>query len=167
IPASWISRKSPSTRHRGFNPADICTSETANTGHLVFGTLHTNTAVSTVSRIVDMFPAEQQNQIRSVLADILKAVVAQTLCRRIGGGRVAVLEILVTDTGICNLIRDNKLHQILSAMQMGRARGNRVLNEELSRLVEEKIVSQEEAMTKAADKADLADKFKNIGEATA
>ena len=141
--------------------------ETANTGHLVFGTLHTNTAVSTVSRIVDMFPAEQQNQIRSVLADILKGVVAQTLCKRIGGGRVAALEILVTDTGICSLIRDNKMHQILSAMQMGRARGNRVLNEELCRLVQEKIVAPEEVMSKAADKADLTDKLKAIGMAKA
>ncbi len=85
-----------------------------------------------------------------------------TLCKRIGGGRVAALEILVTDTGICTLIRESKLHQILSAMQMGKARGNRLLNEELARLVQEKIVAPDEAVSKAADKADLMDKLKAI-----
>jgi len=133
--------------------------ETANTGHLVFGTLHTNTAISTVARIIDMFPAEQQNQVRAVLADNLKGVIAQTLCRRTGGGRVAALEILVTDTGIANLIREGKTHQILSAMQTGKSRGNKVLNEELLRLAKEKIISTEEALSKAVDKVDLAAKL--------
>jgi len=133
--------------------------ETANTGHLVFGTLHTNTAISTVSRIIDMFPAEQQNQVRAVLADNLKGVVAQTLCRKIGSGRVAALEIMVSDTGIANLIREGKTHQVLSAMQTGKARGNKLLNEELMRLVKEKVVTSDEAMSKAVDKPDLAAKL--------
>jgi twitching motility protein PilT len=133
--------------------------ETANTGHLVFGTLHTNTAISTVARIIDMFPAEQQNQVRAVLADNLKGVVAQTLCRKTGGGRVAALEIMVSDTGIANLIREGKTHQVLSAMQMGKARGNRLLNEELTRLVKENVVASDEAMSKAVDKIDLAQKL--------
>lgn len=133
--------------------------ETANTGHLVFGTLHTNTAVSTISRVIDMFPAGQQNQVRTVLADTLKGVVAQTLCRRKGGGRVAALEILVSDLGVAALIRDGKTHQIISAMQTGKVRGNRLLNEELKRLVEEEIVSEEEALAKAVDKPDLMSKL--------
>jgi len=133
--------------------------EVANTGHLVFGTLHTNTAASTISRVIDMFPAGQQNQIRTVLADVLKGVIAQTLCKKIGGGRVAALEILISDTGVANLIRENKCQQLFSAMQTGRARGNRILNEELARLVKEKIVEQNEALSKSADKADLASKL--------
>ena len=133
--------------------------ETANTGHLVFGTLHTNTAISTISRIIDMFPAEQQGQVQSVLADNLKGVIAQTLCRRTGGGRIAALEIMVTDTGMANLMRDGKTHQILSAMQTGKARGNKVLNEELLRLVAEDVIAKDEALSKAVDKTDLAGKL--------
>jgi twitching motility protein PilT len=133
--------------------------EVANTGHLVFGTLHTNTATSTISRVIDMFPAGQQNQIRSVLADVLKGVVAQTLCKRIGGGRIAALEVLVTDTGVANLIRENKCQQLMNAMETGRARGNRILNEELAKLVKEKTVDQSEAFSKAVDKVDLASKL--------
>jgi len=130
--------------------------ETANTGHLVLATLHTNTAVSSISRIIDMFPAEQQNQVRSVLADTLRGVIAQTLCRKTGGGRVAALEILVCDVAIASLIRDGKTHQIVSAMQTGKGRGNCLLNDELFRLVQQRVISAEEAVAKAVDKADLA-----------
>ncbi|MFC1462136.1 PilT/PilU family type 4a pilus ATPase [Verrucomicrobiota bacterium] len=133
--------------------------ETANTGHLVFGTLHTNTAVSTIARIIDMFPGEQQGQVQSVLADNLKGVISQTLCRRTGGGRVAALEIMVTDTGMASLMRDGKTHQIVSAMQTGKSRGNRVLNEELLQLAAEDIISKDEALSKSVDKADLAGKL--------
>jgi len=133
--------------------------ETANTGHLVFGTLHTNTAISTIARIIDMFPGEQQGQVQSVLADNLKGVIAQTLCRRTGGGRVAALEIMVTDTGMANLMRDGKTHQILSAMQTGKARGNRVLNEELLQLVADDVITKDEALSKSVDKIDLAGKL--------
>ena len=133
--------------------------ETANTGHLVFGTLHTNTAISTIARVIDMFPPGQQNQVRTVLADSLKGVIAQTLCKRLGGGRVAALEIMVSDTGIASLIRDGKTHQILSIMQTGKARGNRLLNDELFRMVNEKLITQDEAMTRAVEKEELASKF--------
>ncbi|HMM35709.1 MAG TPA: type IV pilus twitching motility protein PilT, partial [Thermoanaerobaculia bacterium] len=91
--------------------------ETAETGHLVFGTLHTTTAMSTVDRIVDQFPADRQQQIRVMLADSLKGVVAQTLLRKIGGGRVAALEILLTNNAVANLIRDGKTFQLPSVLQ--------------------------------------------------
>lgn len=129
--------------------------ETANTGHLVLATLHTNTASSSIARVMDMFPSDQQNHIQSVLADTLKGVVCQTLCRRAGGGRVAAMEILVSDVGVANLIREGKAHQIQSAMQTGKARGNRILNEELARLSQERVITQQEAMSHAVDKIDL------------
>ena len=130
--------------------------ETANTGHLVFGTLHTATAASTVDRIVDLFPPEQHDQVRSVLADTLKGVVAQTLCRKVGGGRVAALEILVGNFAVSNMIREGKTHQLATAMSTGRAQGNQLLNEELARLVTGGSVELSEAMARAVDKADLA-----------
>lgn len=133
--------------------------ETANTGHLVFATLHTNTASSSIARIMDMFPSDQQNHIQSVLADTLKGVVCQTLCRRSGGGRVAALEILVSDVGVASMIREGKAHQMLSAMQTGKARGNRILNEELARLVQERVITQQEALSHAVDKIDLSKKL--------
>jgi twitching motility protein PilT len=130
--------------------------ETANTGHLVFGTLHTSTAVSTVDRIIGLFTPEQQGQVRNSLADVLRGVVAQTLCRKIGGGRIAALEVLVSNHAIANLIREGKNHQIASAMSTGKGHGNQLLSEELARLVTEKKVEFEEAMTKSMDKAELA-----------
>ena len=105
--------------------------ETAETGHLVFGTLHTNTAPSTVDRIIDQFPADRQPQIRTMLSESLRAVIAQTLCKRIGGGRVAALEVLIVNSGIANLIREGKTFQIQSMMQTGRAQGNLTLNDAL------------------------------------
>ncbi len=130
--------------------------ETANTGHLVFGTLHTSTAVSTVDRIVNLFRAEQQAQIRATLADVLRGVIAQTLCRKIGGGRIAALEILMSSAAVANLIREGKTQQIPTAMTTGKAAGNQMLNEELARLVQTKKVESNEALHKAVDKADLA-----------
>lgn len=129
--------------------------ETANTGHLVFGTLHTATAISTVNRIIDLFPAEEQNQIRAGLADALKGVIAQTLCRKMGGGRVAALEILVANHAVSHLIREGKTQQILSTMSTQRALGNRLLNQELARLVESGVVAFEEALSKSQDKGEL------------
>jgi twitching motility protein PilT len=133
--------------------------ETANTGHLVFGTLHTATAVSTVDRIVNLFPPEQQNATRATLADVLKGVVSQNLLRRIGGGRVAALEILVVNISVANLIREAKAHQIANAMQTGKAAGNQMLNDSLAALVNARTVEYEEALSKAVDKADLARRF--------
>lgn len=138
--------------------------ETANTGHLVFGTLHTSTAVSTVDRIVNLFRAEQQSQIRATLADVLRGVIAQTLCRKIGGGRIAALEILMSSTAVANLIREGKTQQIPTMMTTGKAAGNQMLNEELARLVQTKKVEPNEALHKAVDKADLA---RRLGVATA
>lgn len=129
--------------------------ETANTGHLVFGTLHTATAISTVDRIVNLYPADQQGQVRATLADVLRGVIAQTLCRKIGGGRVAALEVMVSSLAIANLIREGKTHQIATAMTTGRAQGNQTLNEELARLVTTRKVEAQEALSKAVDKADL------------
>jgi twitching motility protein PilT len=130
--------------------------ETANTGHLVFGTLHTATAVSTVERIVNVFPADQMDQVRSTLAESLKGVVAQCLCKKRGGGRIAALEILVVNSAVSNLIRQDKSFQIASAMSTGAKLGNTLLNSELARLVAAGQVEFEEAMSKTPDKPDLA-----------
>jgi twitching motility protein PilT len=130
--------------------------ETANTGHLVFGTLHTSTAVSTVDRIINLFTPEEQSQVRSSLADVLRGVIAQTLCRKIGGGRVAALEVLVVNHAVANMIREGKTHQIPSCITTGKSLGNIALNEDLARLVAERKVEYEEALVKAVDKPDLA-----------
>jgi len=133
--------------------------ETANTGHLVLATLHTSTAVSTVERIVGLYPPEQQNGIRATLADVLKGVVCQNLLRKRGGGRVAALEILVSSTAVSNLVREGKNHQIVSVMQTGKATGNQLLNDSLAALVNAGTVEYEEALSKAVDKPDLARRF--------
>jgi pilus retraction protein PilT len=130
--------------------------ETANTGHLVYGTLHTATAISSIDRIIDMFPAGQQNQVRSVLGESLKGVISQTLLKKRGGGRVAALEILNVNTAVSNMIRDGKNHQIPNVMATQRAQGNQLLNFELARLVEEGKVNYAEALSKTLDKIDLA-----------
>jgi len=127
--------------------------ETAETGHLVFGTLHTTTAASTVDRIIDQFPADRQSQIRVMLSESLKGVVAQILCKKIGGGRVAALEILICTQPIANLIREGKTFQIPSIMQVGKAHGMVSLNDALMDLVSKKLVAPEEAYAKSIDKA--------------
>ncbi len=133
--------------------------ETAETGHLVLGTLHTNTAATTVDRIIDKFPAGRQNQIRTMLADSLKGVIAQTLCRRIGGGRIASAEILVVSPAVASNIREGKTHQIPSLMQTGRNIGMCTFADDLLGLVKRGIVSPEEAYGKAIDKPFLLKKF--------
>ena len=105
--------------------------ETAETGHLVFGTLHTNTAPSTVDRIIDQFPADRQAQVRTMLSESLRGVVSQSLLKRRGGGRVAALEVLVVTPPVANLIREGKTFQIQSTMQTGRSFGNQMLNDAL------------------------------------
>ncbi len=137
--------------------------EMAETGHLVFGTLHTNTAPSTIDRLVDVFPADRQSQIRSMLANSLKGVVAQTLCKRLPKGRVAALEVLIVDRGVASLIRDQKLHQIPSAMQVGKSRGMMLLNDSLATLVKEGTVEAGEAYLKAVDKEELLGSFRKEG----
>ncbi len=130
--------------------------EIANTGHLIFGTLHTTTAIGTIDRMVEMFPSDQQNQVRSSIADSLIGVVAQNLCKRVGGGRIGAYEVLVSNSAAANLIREGKTHQILSIMQTGKALGNTLLNEELAKMVEGNKVTFEEALTRTPDKRDLA-----------
>jgi twitching motility protein PilT len=136
--------------------------ETAETGHLVFGTLHTTTAASTVDRVIDQFPADRQAQIRVMLSESLKGVIAQTLCRKIGGGRVAGLEVLIATSAISNLIREGKTFQIPSMMQVGKAVGMVSLNEALLDLVAKKLVAPEEAYAKAVDKTGFESALKRL-----
>ena len=137
--------------------------ETAETGHLVFGTLHTTTAPSTVERIVDQFPGDRQEQVRMMLADSLRAVVSQTLLKKIEGGRVAALEILICTPAVSNLIREGKTFQIASAMQTGRKVGMVTQTDSLYELVTRKIVAPEEAVLKAADREALIKKLQVDG----
>ena len=130
--------------------------ETAETGHLVFGTLHTTTAASTVDRIIDQFPPDRQAQVRVMLSESLRGVIAQTLCRKIGGGRVAAREVLLTIPAVSNLIREGKTFQIPSIMQTNRKAGMITLNDALMELVDNKQVEPKEAYMKAVEKAGFA-----------
>jgi twitching motility protein PilT len=128
----------------------------AETGHLVFATLHTNSAPKTIDRIIDVFPVEQQEQIRAMLGETLRGVVAQQLLRRLdGGGRVAALEILIATPAVANLIREGKTHQIPSIMQTGRKQGMVTMDQSLMDLLMKKVVSPEEAYAKAHNKAEF------------
>jgi len=129
--------------------------ETAVTGHLVFGTLHTSSAVGTIDRVVDQFPADRQQQIRVMLADACKAVISQILLKKVGGGRVAAIESLFITPAISNLIREGKNYQIPSAMQTGRAYGQRLMNDALVELVQAGTVEPMEAYMKCPDKESL------------
>lgn len=129
--------------------------ETAETGHLVFGTLHTTTAPSTIDRIIDQFPTDRQAQIRVMLSESLRGVIAQVLCRKIGGGRIAAREILLTTRAVSNLIREGKTFQLPSIIQTGGERGMVTLNGSLLDLVERKLVEPKEAYMKSTDKEAL------------
>ena len=138
--------------------------ETAETGHLVFATLHTSTAASTVDRLIDQFPADRQEQIRTMLSVSLKGVVAQTLLKtKDGKGRVAAFEILVVNAAIQNNIRERKTYQIPSLMQVSAKLGMICLNDSLLKLVLDDKVVAEEAMTKSVDKEDLRQKLRVAG----
>jgi C-terminal processing protease CtpA/Prc len=126
----------------------------------VFGTLHTNNAVSAVDRVIDNFPADQQSQVRSVLSDVLKGVVAQTLVKKKGGGRMAALEVLVVTVAVANLIREHKSVQLPGIMQTSKALGMSLLNDELTRMIETHKVEMDEALAAAADKEDLLRRFR-------
>jgi twitching motility protein PilT len=136
--------------------------ETAETGHLVFGTLHTTTAASTVDRLIDQFSADRQDQIRTMLASSLKGVVSQVLCKKIPKGRAAALEILVVNSAVSSCIRESKTFQIPSAMQVGGKLGMRLMNDSLLELVRKKVVSSEEALIKSTDKVDLQAKLQGL-----
>ena len=129
--------------------------EMAVTGHLVFGTLHTSTAIGTVDRIIDQFPSGQQAQIRTMLADALIGVVSQMLCKKEGGGRVGAYEVLVVNPAVSNCIREGKNFQIATLMQTGKSMGMRSMNDSLQELVESTLISPDEALNKALDKENL------------
>jgi twitching motility protein PilT len=137
--------------------------ETAETGHLVFGTLHTSSAPSTIDRIIDQYPPAQQEQIRVMLANSLKGVIAQMLCKKIGGGRVAALEVMFGVPAIANLIRESKVFQIPSIIQTGRKQGMCLMNDSLFKLAKDGIVAPEEALAKANDKASLLAQLQGAG----
>ena len=140
--------------------------ETAETGHLVFGTLHTTTAASTVDRIIDQFPADQQEQIRTMLSTSLKGIIAQTLCKRKPKGRIAALEILVVTSAIANLVREARTFQIPSMMQVGTREGMSLMNDALLKHVQDGIVDAEEALVKSTARKDLAMKMESLGIST-
>ena len=125
----------------------------ASTGHLVFGTLHTPSAAKTVDRIIDVFPAEQQNKVRTTLSEALKGVIAQNLFKRIDKkGRVAGMEILVFNTAIANLVREGKTHQIPGMIQVGKKYGNQPLDDSIMEHLRMKRISPEDAYDKCLDK---------------
>ncbi len=123
----------------------------AETGHLVFGTLHTSSAPKTVDRIIDVFPANQQGQVRAMLAESVQAIMTQTLCKKIGGGRVAALEILIGTTAVRNLIRENKIHQIPSIIQTSQGAGMKTMDQALIDLVHENKITRETAIEKSSN----------------
>jgi len=124
----------------------------AETGHLVFGTLHTSSAAKTIDRIVDVFPAEEKDMVRAMLSESLKAVISQTLLKKKGGGRVAAHEIMMGTPAIRNLIRENKIAQMYSAIQTGAQFGMQTLDQNLQQLIDKGLVDKNEAKSKAANK---------------
>ncbi len=133
----------------------------AETGHIVFGTLHTNSAQGTINRIIDVFPMNQQDQIRTQLSVAIIGVLAQTLCPRIGGGRVAAYELLVVTPGIANLIRENKTYRITSSIQTGSKHGMVLMDDSLFKLWKDEKVTIEDALAKAHSPDDLAKRIAN------
>jgi len=123
----------------------------AETGHLVFGTLHTTSAAKTIDRIVDVFPAAEKSMVRSMLSESLQAVVSQTLLKKVGGGRVAAHEIMIGTSAIRNLIREDKIAQMYSAIQTGQSVGMQTLDQCLKGLVQKGLVDRNEAISKAKD----------------
>ena len=124
----------------------------AETGHLVFGTLHTSSAAKTIDRIVDVFPAAEKSMVRSMLSESLRAVISQSLMKKIGGGRIAAHEVMVGTPAIRNLIREDKIAQMYSAIQTGQAIGMQTLDQCLQELVKNKKVSRLDARSKAVNK---------------
>lgn len=127
----------------------------AETGHLVFGTLHTSSAAKTIDRIIDIFPAEEKSMVRSMLSESLQAVISQTLLKRVDGGRVAAHEIMLGSSAIRNLIREDKVPQMYSMIQTSNKVGMKTLDQDLKQLVNNGIISKDEARSKAINKADF------------
>ncbi|MDP6183631.1 MAG: type IV pilus twitching motility protein PilT [Gammaproteobacteria bacterium] len=124
----------------------------AETGHLVFGTLHTSSAAKTIDRVVDVFPAEEKDMVRAMLSESLRAVISQTLLKKNGGGRVAAHEIMIGTPAIRNLIRENKIAQMYSAIQTGQQFGMQTLDQNLGEMVQKGLVARSEARAKATNK---------------
>ncbi len=131
----------------------------AETGHVVFGTLHTSSAAGTINRIIDVFPTNQQEQIRTQLASSIIGILSQQLLKKIGGGRVAAFETLVVTSGIANLIRENKIFRITSQIQTGSKYGMQLLDDHIFSLWKEGLVTQEDALAKCNSTDDLAARF--------
>ena len=127
----------------------------AETGHLVYGTLHTSSAAKTISRIIDVFPAAEKDMIRSMLSESLKAVISQTLLKKNGGGRIAAHEIMIGTPAIRNLIREDKIAQMYSSIQTGQAVGMQTLDQCLKDLITKGLISKADARSKAANKNDF------------
>lgn len=126
------------------------------TGHLAFGTLHTNSCVQTINRILDVFPPYQQPQVRAQLSFVIEGIVCQQLLPRAGGGRVLACEVLIPNAAIRNLIREDKLHQVYSQMQMGRAKsGMQTMNQSLAELVQKRVITADDAYSKSSDPDEL------------
>lgn len=123
----------------------------AETGHLVFGTLHTSSAPKTIDRIIDVFPPEQQEQVRTMVSESVQAIVTQTLCRKVGGGRIAALEILIGTPAVRNLIREGKIHQIKSMMQTSQNIGMQTLDMHLIDLCERGLITKQTAIEKSGN----------------
>ena len=124
----------------------------AETGHLVLATLHTNSATKTINRIIDVFPGDEKSMVRSMLSESLQAVVAQNLLKKIGGGRVAVLEIMLCNSAIKNLIREDKVAQMYSTIQTGQAKGMQTMDQHLTQLVHDRVITRHMAMEAASNK---------------
>jgi len=124
----------------------------AETGHLVFGTLHTSSAAKTIDRIIDVFPAAEKGMVRSMLSESLRAVIAQTLLKKIGGGRIAAHEIMIGTPAIRNLIREDKVAQMYSAIQTGQQYGMTTLDQTLQDLLRRGIIGKQDARMRAANK---------------
>jgi twitching motility protein PilT len=124
----------------------------AETGHLVFGTLHTSSAAKTIDRVIDVFPAAEKDMIRAMLSESLRAVISQSLLKKNGGGRVAAHEIMIGTPAIRNLIRENKVAQMYSAIQTGQQYGMQTLDQNLQKMVRNGLVSRQEAQSKAVNK---------------
>ena len=137
--------------------------ETAETGHLVFATLHTTSAAGTIDRLIDQFPPDRQEQVRAMLSESLRGVISQTLCKKVGGGRVAAREVLLSIPSIANLIREGKTFQIASVIQTSKRLGMVTLNDALIDLVDAGQVEAKEAYMKANDKTGFAHMLRNRG----
>jgi twitching motility protein PilT len=127
----------------------------AETGHLVFGTLHTNSAVQTINRVIDVFSADQQDQVRTQLALVLQGVICQQLLPRIGGGRVMCCEIMLLNTAIRSSIRESKIHQMDSLIQVGGKYGMQTMNQALLKKYKAGLITKEDAMVRSNDQGDL------------